>query len=310
MAQLAVLVAGLLLITESKASDVADRSTLQGFLSKYVPSGSDASKRSSMSDYDKLITPNLNRVTHGNALGASTVMASTRGEPSISIKDFHSPKIADREDKQGAQKLLANDSYNPVALSAVGIGLISLMTMLGVRLRRGLQPAGGLGLDMPMNMVSAPGHNVMEMKSQDSNIKANSGRVGWGQLPSNNSRPQTLCCAWEGMPAEPAADESPAAPPTETSEPAGGKMQGTVKWFNTQKGFGFITPQAGGDDVFVHQSQIYAPGFRSLAEGESVEYVVELDESGRQRATSVTGPGGDYVQGVPPRRDNYDDDGY
>merc|ERR1719352_1312860 len=170
MVQLVVLVAGLLLLEEAEASDVADRSN---FLSKYVPFGSDASK-SSMNNYDKLITPNLNRVTHGNALGASTVMASTRGEPSISIKDFHSPKIADREDKQGAQKLLANDSYNPVALSAVGIGLILLMTMLGVRLRRGLQPTGGLGLDMPMNTVSALGDNVMEMKSQDSNIKVNS----------------------------------------------------------------------------------------------------------------------------------------
>jgi cold shock CspA family protein len=90
---------------------------------------------------------------------------------------------------------------------------------------------------------------------------------------------------------------------------AGAKMQGTVKWFNTVKGYGFITPEAGGGgDVFVHQTQIYARGFRSLAEGEEVEYEVELDESGRQRAISVTGPEGDYVQGAPrpPRADDYD----
>ena len=64
----------------------------------------------------------------------------------------------------------------------------------------------------------------------------------------------------------------------------------------------------GGGDVFVHQTQIYARGFRSLAEGEEVEYEVELDESGRQRAISVTGPEGDYVQGAPrpPRADDYD----
>ena len=90
---------------------------------------------------------------------------------------------------------------------------------------------------------------------------------------------------------------------------AGAKMQGTVKWFNSVKGYGFITPEAGGGgDVFVHQTQIYARGFRSLAEGEEVEYEVELDESGRQRAISVTGPEGDYVQGAPrpPRADDYD----
>merc|ERR1719245_1579819 len=87
-----------------------------------------------------------------------------------------------------------------------------------------------------------------------------------------------------------------------------GKFSGTVKWFNTVKGYGFITPEAGGGDVFVHQTQIYARGFRSLAEGEPVEYEVELDDSGRQRAVSVTGPEGDYVQGAPrpPRNDDYD----
>merc|ERR1719380_126357 len=110
----------------------------------------------------------------------------TRGEPSIITKDFHSPEIADREDKQASQKLLANESYNPMSLSAIGIGLVSLMTMLGVRLRRGLQPAGGLGLDMPMNTVSALGDSVMEREDEDPNIKVNSGRVGWRQLSSNS----------------------------------------------------------------------------------------------------------------------------
>lgn len=47
---------------------------------------------------------------------------------------------------------------------------------------------------------------------------------------------------------------------------------GTVKWFNEEKGYGFITPDGGGDDVFVHHSQIQAEGFRKLDEGQKVEY--------------------------------------
>jgi hypothetical protein len=187
MIQLVALAAGLLLIAESEASDVAE----QGFLSKYVPLGSDASK-SSMNGYDKFITPNLNRVQYGQELRAS---------PSTIVEDSDTPKIADREEAQAVQKLLARESYSPIALSAIGIGLLSLVTMLGLRLRRGLQPAGGVGPDIGMNMVSALGDNVMEMKSQDSDAKVDSGRVGWGQLPSNNAQPQTLCYAdKEGAP--------------------------------------------------------------------------------------------------------------
>lgn len=47
---------------------------------------------------------------------------------------------------------------------------------------------------------------------------------------------------------------------------------GTVKWFNEQKGFGFITPDGGGRDLFVHHSNIDTPGFRTLAEGQRVEF--------------------------------------
>jgi CspA family cold shock protein len=50
------------------------------------------------------------------------------------------------------------------------------------------------------------------------------------------------------------------------------RSKGTVKWFNDQKGFGFITPEGGGNDCFVHHSAIQQDGFRSLDEGDSVEF--------------------------------------
>jgi cold shock protein len=59
-------------------------------------------------------------------------------------------------------------------------------------------------------------------------------------------------------------------------------MQGTVKWFNDSKGFGFITPDGGGKDVFVHQTAISGEGFRSLAEGDRVEFEAEQGQKGPQ----------------------------
>ena len=52
------------------------------------------------------------------------------------------------------------------------------------------------------------------------------------------------------------------------------RTTGTVKWFNDQKGFGFITPEDGSKDCFVHHSAIQAEGFRSLAEGDRVEFEI------------------------------------
>ena len=58
--------------------------------------------------------------------------------------------------------------------------------------------------------------------------------------------------------------------------------QGTVKWFNDAKGYGFIAQEGGGDDVFVHFSAISGEGFKSLQEGAKVEYEVEQGAKGPQ----------------------------
>ena len=63
--------------------------------------------------------------------------------------------------------------------------------------------------------------------------------------------------------------------------------RGTVKWFNEQKGFGFITPDDGGSDLFVHFSSIQMEGFKTLAEGQAVEYEETQGQKGPQ-ASNVT----------------------
>jgi CspA family cold shock protein len=58
--------------------------------------------------------------------------------------------------------------------------------------------------------------------------------------------------------------------------------QGTVKWFNSEKGFGFIAPEGGGPDVFVHYSAISADGYRSLEENQRVEFETVQGPKGAQ----------------------------
>jgi len=60
--------------------------------------------------------------------------------------------------------------------------------------------------------------------------------------------------------------------------------KGTVKWFNDAKGFGFITPEDGGKDLFAHFSEIQSGGFKTLAEGQNVEFMVKDGPKGPQAA--------------------------
>ena len=62
---------------------------------------------------------------------------------------------------------------------------------------------------------------------------------------------------------------------------------GTVKWFNTQKGFGFIAPESGGKDVFVHISSLEQSGMTSIADDQKVTFDVEAGRDGRESAVNL-----------------------
>jgi CspA family cold shock protein len=62
---------------------------------------------------------------------------------------------------------------------------------------------------------------------------------------------------------------------------------GTVKWFNAQKGYGFIQPTTGGNDVFVHISAVERAGMDGLAEGQKVSYELETGQRGRVSAVNL-----------------------
>ena len=73
----------------------------------------------------------------------------------------------------------------------------------------------------------------------------------------------------------------------DTGSGSGVKESGTVKWFNDAKGFGFVTPDNGGEDLFAHFSAIQMNGFKSLKEGQKVLFEITQGPKGKQ-ATNIT----------------------
>jgi cold shock CspA family protein len=71
------------------------------------------------------------------------------------------------------------------------------------------------------------------------------------------------------------------------SDSTSGKVTGTVKWFNDAKGFGFVTPDGGGEDLFAHFSAINMDGFKTLQEGQRVAFEITQGQKGKQ-ASNIT----------------------
>ncbi|XP_063379212.1 protein lin-28 homolog [Cydia fagiglandana] len=93
-----------------------------------------------------------------------------------------------------------------------------------------------------------------------------------------------------------AAGSGAGAAPAGVTGVTGVTRRGRCKWFNVAKGWGFITPDDGGQDVFVHQSVIQMPGFRSLGDEEAVEFECKESDKGLE-ATRVSGPSAVDCQG-------------
>merc|ERR1719174_643592 len=183
----------------------------QGFLSQYM--GSDASKNSH-DDYNEFVTPQFNHIKHGGAPDAlshhngpatmfdksvhptapaqdSMIFTSVRGEPLIT-QDFNPPKIVDKEEERAMQKVFANDNSLPIGMSAIGVSLLTLAAMLGVRMRRGLQQvtafasSGGHESDKSIALAPTDAGNILELKAQESSFR---GQLGWSQQSSKSLQP-------------------------------------------------------------------------------------------------------------------------
>lgn len=84
---------------------------------------------------------------------------------------------------------------------------------------------------------------------------------------------------------------APSAPRSSGGRSAGGSGRGTVKWFNATKGFGFIQPEDGSEDVFVHISAVERAGLRELHEGQVVSYDLEQGRTGKTSAVNLRSGG-------------------
>jgi len=187
MARLVVItvVTGLLAGAESQVSDMVDRSEQQGFLSKYMPSRSDASK-ASLGDYDKFVVPNFNHMKQG-------------AKPLANTKDFEPSTVIGKEEQRAAEKMLAHDSSRSISISAIGVMVLTLVTLFGIRVRRELDKVVIFTPGSGESMAPASDSNALEMKASQPSFSVE--KLGWDQQAAKklqaakNAGPLTLAYA-------------------------------------------------------------------------------------------------------------------
>lgn len=138
-------------------------------------------------------------------------------------------------------------------------------------------------LDRVLDVVPSEAQLVLVASSASSALRDRAASLApsarWVEVDETEAAPAAAEAADDGS-------ASPAPPPGERASPAGERVSGVVKWFNDSKGYGFLLPDGGEDDVFVHYSAIVGDGFRSLDEGGRVRFSIVDTQKGPE-ATDV-----------------------
>merc|ERR1719353_1498113 len=159
-------------------------------------------------DYSKFMSHRLNHMKTAdvNRISASPLVDSP-----------FAPKIADKEEERAPQKLLASDNNMPLGLSALGVALLTLAGLLGVRMRRGVQSAA----DLAMPMAQASVDNILELKAQQSSGSAHR---------KQNLRPLTALYATADSEEATAVNDEAAGEQATNDEPAPVAPPPAAKW--------------------------------------------------------------------------------
>eukprot|EP01024_Parvocaulis_polyphysoides_P045960 TRINITY_DN4312_c1_g1_i1.p1 TRINITY_DN4312_c1_g1~~TRINITY_DN4312_c1_g1_i1.p1 ORF type:complete len:403 (+),score=83.41 TRINITY_DN4312_c1_g1_i1:1-1209(+) len=171
-----------------------------------------------------------------------------------------------------------------------------LMQQPPMVMANGYQQAVGMGsigfVQPPVPMPPQGYHQMVRYDSgKEGTVPSPMGHVYSGQLvtPQQSLQTQSSLAIAPSQQSTVSQDQ----PGVQYSEQRYG---GTVKWFNAAKGYGFIRPDNGDEDLFVHQTDIISQGYRNLIQGSRVEYGIEPIADGRSKAVQVSGPGGQELE--------------